>query len=165
MKKSPVLYLLVVILISGVLALAWYLVSPLWRVVELHEDSPVDVSTPSLAPATPIAEPMPAKPEILARTPFLPSAHGVAGEALLINTGDQYVVRFENFDTINGPDLRVYLSPNKSDDDIVSLGALKATKGEANYTVPAGTDLNKYEYVLVWCEDFSVLFSYAILHK
>ena len=70
-------------------------------------------------------------------------------------------MRFENFNTINGPDLRVYLSSGLGIDDSVELGKLKATRGSFNYELDPSIKIGKYDKVLVWCEPFRVLFSHA----
>ncbi|MBD3318840.1 hypothetical protein GF342_02935, partial [Candidatus Woesearchaeota archaeon] len=85
------------------------------------------------------------------------------GKALLIETAEGNILRFEDFETINGPNLHIYLSANLDDTDYVDLGELKATTGSVNYNIPDGTDTDKYHYVLVWCVPFEVLFSYADL--
>jgi hypothetical protein len=72
-------------------------------------------------------------------------------------------LRFENFETINGPKLHIYLASDLSADDYIDLGEIKATKGNVNYEIPDGTDLEKYNKVLVWCRPFKVLFSYSEL--
>jgi len=46
----------------------------------------------------------------------------------------------------------------------IDLGEIKATKGNVNYDIPEGTDLEKYNKVLVWCVPFRVLFSYSDLN-
>jgi hypothetical protein len=38
------------------------------------------------------------------------------------------------------------------------LGRLKASIGNQNYPIPAGTDITKYDTVLIWCRAFSILF-------
>jgi hypothetical protein len=73
------------------------------------------------------------------------------------------VLRLEDLVVTNGPDLYVYLSTDKSASDIVNLGRLKANIGNQNYLVPDGTDLTKYDTVLIWCKAFSVLFGSADL--
>ncbi len=72
---------------------------------------------------------------------------------------------FKNFKGDNGPDLKVYLSTNLSNNDFVTLGALKAVSGNFNYTLDANVALDKYSNVIIWCEDFSVLFGSAALQK
>jgi hypothetical protein len=81
------------------------------------------------------------------------------------------VLRFSSsFRTSSGPRLRVYLSSaplgskeSKFDDDVVRLGALKRRSGEQTYKVPKGTDLRKYRTVVIWCDEFDVLFGTARL--
>jgi Electron transfer DM13 len=63
----------------------------------------------------------------------------------------------------NGPDLYVYLSTNKDISDIVNLGRLKGNIGNQNYPIPTGTDISKYNTVLIWCHAYSVLFGSAFL--
>lgn len=100
---------------------------------------------------------------LIADGEFKPRAHEVMGKALLIQDGDKTALRFEDFETINGPNLHIYLAASLGDDDYVDLGPIKATKGNVNYDVPAGVDTEKYNKVLVWCVPFGVLFSYAEL--
>jgi hypothetical protein len=45
----------------------------------------------------------------------------------------------------------------------VSLGQLKGNIGDQTYNVPAGVDLSAYGSVVIWCEQFGVLFSTASL--
>jgi hypothetical protein len=90
--------------------------------------------------------------------------HNAEGLARVIPLGnDTYVLRLENFKATNGPDLYVYLATDNSASDIVNLGRLKGNIGNQNYIIPAGTDLSKYDRVLVWCRAFSVLFGSAQL--
>lgn len=108
-------------------------------------------------------EEMPLKTQVVARGDFVRRIHGVEGSALLIVDDSQKIVRFENFETDNGPQLRIYLSADLGASDFVDLGPIKATKGNVNYLVPTGTNTQKYRYILVWCKPFGVLFSYAEL--
>ena len=62
----------------------------------------------------------------------------------------------------NGPDLFVYLATDTSDSDIIDLGALRATSGTLTYEIPEAYDA-KYDHVLIWCDQFSVLFGSAEL--
>ena len=73
------------------------------------------------------------------------------------------LLRLENLQVTNGPDLYVYLATDKSASDFVSLGKLKANNGNQNYNIPSKTDLTKYDTVLIWCRPFSVLFGSAEL--
>lgn len=88
--------------------------------------------------------------------------HNAEGAVKVIQLADgTYVLRLENFKATNGPDLYVYLSTDKTASDIVTLGRLKGNMGNQNYEIPKGTDLTKYNTVLIWCRAFSVLFGSA----
>jgi Electron transfer DM13 len=90
--------------------------------------------------------------------------HNAAGIAKVISLQQgSNILRLENFKATNGPDLYVYLGTDKSASDFVSLGRLKDNIGNQNYDIPGGTDLSKYNTVLIWCRAFSVLFGSAQL--
>jgi hypothetical protein len=90
--------------------------------------------------------------------------HKVEGLAKVIRLGGgAEILRLEDFKATNGPDLYVYLSEDKSDSDFVNVGRLKGNVGNHNYEIPEGTDLSKYNTVLIWCRAFSFLFGSAQL--
>jgi hypothetical protein len=90
--------------------------------------------------------------------------HDAQGIAKVIPIeGGSNVLRLEDLVVTNGPDLYVYLSTDKSASDFVDVGRLKANIGNQNYPIPAGTDMTKYDTVLIWCRAFSVLFGSADL--
>jgi Electron transfer DM13 len=90
--------------------------------------------------------------------------HDAQGIAKVIPIeGGGNVLRLEDLVVTNGPDLYVYLSIDKSASDFINLGRLKANIGNQNYPIPAGTDMSKYNTVLIWCRAFSVLFGSADL--
>jgi len=174
-----------------VLGISYYLLSPFWNKKELNEASPIttsnttgpaiikdnfetmsnemkqkfDQETLAMKDSTmTMVDSMPnGEAKVIAQADFKPRAHDVSGKAFLIEHNGEYTVRFENFETINGPDVKIYLSSELGDSDFINLGDLKATKGNVNYSVPSGTDISKYNTVLVWCKAFSILFSYAEL--
>jgi hypothetical protein len=77
----------------------------------------------------------------------------------------------EDFEVGPGPKFHVYLVPKatiRSSADLknemfVDLGRLRAFKGSQRYAIPPGVDLAKYQSVIIWCEQFSVLISPADL--
>ena len=99
------------------------------------------------------------------------------GELVRINTVDygsgavrlvqgvDLVLRFENIDVAGAPDMYVYLSDRTDGQPgaFVDLGKLKATNGSFNYTVSAGVDVTAVRSVVVWCRQFSVTVTYALL--
>jgi hypothetical protein len=90
--------------------------------------------------------------------------HKAEGVAKVIDLTDgRTFLRLENLKTTNGPDLYVYLSTGKDASEIVDLGRLKGNIGNQNYEIPAGTDLSKFNTVLIWCKAFSTLFGSAQL--
>jgi hypothetical protein len=96
--------------------------------------------------------------------------HNAEGQAKVISLdggGGNMILRLENFKATNGPDLYVYLATSKSTttSDFVNLGRLKGNIGNQNYEILDGTDLSKYDTVLIWCRAFSVLFGHADLRS
>jgi Electron transfer DM13 len=92
------------------------------------------------------------------------NAEGIAKVIPLQEDGtSSSILRLENLRVTNGPDLYVYLATDKSASDFVNVGKLKANNGNQNYDIPVGTDLTKYDTVLIWCRPFSVLFGSAEL--
>jgi Electron transfer DM13 len=90
--------------------------------------------------------------------------HNAQGLAKVIPLGDgNSVLRLENFKSTNGPNVHLYLSTDKAASNFIDLGRLKANNGNQNYNIPDGTNLSKYNMVLIWCKDFSVLFGSAEL--
>ena len=90
--------------------------------------------------------------------------HNAEGKAKILTLSDgSQIIRLEDFISTNGPDVHLYLSTNKQASDFIDLGRLKANIGNQNYQIPVNTDYNKYKYVLIWCQPFSVLFGSAQL--
>lgn len=100
---------------------------------------------------------------VVAKANFETNAHTTTGEANLVTNNGIKKLKFVNFKTDNGPDLRVYLSKAKDAKDFVDLGKLKATSGNIEYDVASTINTTEYKYVIIWCEDFSVLFGNAHL--
>lgn len=112
------------------------------------------------------------EPNRIASGSFRSVAHESKGVATLYELADgNQVLRLTDFQTSNGPQLHLYLvaASDATDNDTVTnagfvdLGPLKGNQGDQNYSVPAGTDLNKYRAVTVWCKRFSVNFATAPL--
>ena len=108
-----------------------------------------------------------AMPNVLRTGSFVGAGDGIhnaEGIAKIIPLQDgSSILRLENLRVTNGPDLYVYLSPDKSVSDFINIGNLKANNGNQNYEIPTETDLSKYDTVLIWCRPFSVLFGSAEL--
>ncbi len=90
------------------------------------------------------------------------SRYEIVGRADVLNDGsEQRFLRFEEFSSDNGPDLKVYLRADNS--DFVSLGELKGNIGAQNYEIPVDVDLSVFSEVQIWCERFGVNFGSAFL--
>ncbi|MEZ5227162.1 MAG: DM13 domain-containing protein [Acidimicrobiales bacterium] len=87
------------------------------------------------------------------------------GSGFTLGDGDRIFLRFENFETDNGPDLNVYLRSSADPDDYLDLGDLKGNIGDQNYELPADIDLDRYDLVDIWCVRFGVSFGSAQLAR
>lgn len=103
---------------------------------------------------------------------FHAGAHVTRGTATVYEfPNGRRVLRLTNFETSNGPDVRVLMiaAADAEDSDTVKnakpieLGKLKGNLGDQNYDVPAAVDLDKYRAVTIWCQRFGVNFGTAPL--
>ncbi|WP_285370937.1 DM13 domain-containing protein [Streptomyces sp. RKAG293] len=161
--------------------LYWFQPWKLWLDVRVSEALPtVQVglpkgSSPTQASTNPPSAP--SGPQTLARGDLISHEHNTTGTVKLIRLPDgSRILRLENLDTSNGPELRVWLTdaPVKKgaegwsvfdDGKYVSLGKLKGNKGDQNYTIPADVNLADYTSVTIWCDRFNVSFGAAELAK
>jgi plastocyanin len=99
-------------------------------------------------------------------------SHKGSGQATIYQGPDgSLVLRLENLDVTNGPDLRVILSPhsnpaNQGDvkgSGYVELGKLKGNKGNQNYDIPRNMNISAVGSVVIYCKPFHVIFSVASL--
>jgi hypothetical protein len=143
------------VIVIGLLSVGWYYLFPTLITKELHEPIPQTkevyengLEHESLG--------------VIAKVPFQASAHDVAGTASLIEAIDGHIyLRFENFEIINGPDVRVFLAKDIDKEDAIEIGPLKGTHGEFNYVVPESINLDEYSKVLVWSIEYNILFAFA----
>ncbi|PIT86060.1 MAG: hypothetical protein COU33_05240 [Candidatus Magasanikbacteria bacterium CG10_big_fil_rev_8_21_14_0_10_43_6] len=111
-------------------------------------------------------------PALLKSGMFVAVAHDGSGRAHVVDLGGDKgtVLRIEDLDILNGPDLRVVLSSNtgvqSSDElgDYVELGKLRGNKGSQNYALPAGLDIASVKSVIIYCKPFHVVFNTADLY-
>lgn len=175
--------------VAGVLLLAvagagfglyWFQPWKLWQDETVQEALPGTTGTapPSAGAPSPdgsSAAPSPAAPVTLASGELISHEHATSGTVRLVRLADgSHVVRVENLDTSNGPDLHVWLTDAPveegragwhvfDDGKYVSLGKLKGNKGSQNYVLPADVDPDRYSSVAIWCDRFDVSFGAAEL--
>jgi hypothetical protein len=167
---------LVAALALGGAAFAWWTISPLFlttTVTETTREATVQVTAAPIgatsAAATGAAGTGAPAARLIGRGELqrVDDLHRGSGPVVLFELEGKHVVRFENVTIQNGPDLHVYLARGTGGTYDGSrdlyLGSLKATSGTFTYDVPAGTKVEDYKSVVVWCRAFAVLFTWADL--
>lgn len=168
----------VVVVVAAAVGLALF--QP-WKLVvddTVDEEAPAVVvasrSGPASAGPTPSAAGRPTA-TVVATGEFISHEHATTGRLQVIALADsRRILRLENVDTSNGPDLRVWITdaPVKQgsagwrvfdDGRYVDLGRLKGNLGSQNYELPASVDLAQLDSVSIWCARFKVSFGAATL--
>lgn len=169
-----------------VLAVGWWLGSPLFLDNEVDEAFPLSASAEVPSGSSqdavekemeeaadtdnpmPEDEAMPDDPVAVLSGTFAGADdfHRGSGTATVYELADgSRILRLEDFEVTNGPDLHVLAVPNSdptSRDDIVDyvdLGKLKGNIGNQNYDIPA--DIGDFGSIVIYCEPFHVLFASA----
>lgn len=96
------------------------------------------------------------------------SFHTASGQVLLVRGPDgELILRFQDFEVRNGPDLFIYLTPDPDGDvhvdGAIELSEIRATRGNVNYEVPDDVDPSTFRAAVIYCRAFSVLFAHATL--
>lgn len=87
--------------------------------------------------------------------------------------GGKRILKLTNLNTSSGPDLFIYIFKKNDADssrelrnvEYVNLGRLKSSKGNHEYEIPEGVDLESFRAVSVWCKEFGVNFTTASISK
>ncbi|MGB7860966.1 MAG: DM13 domain-containing protein [Acidimicrobiia bacterium] len=185
-------WIVVAVLIAvPVIAVGWWLGSPLFLDTEVNEEFPmsagaevpddmtqeeveIEMEKAAEQPATAVEDSMPddGGPTATSRGEFedFDDFHMGSGTATIYELEDgSHVLRLEDFEVTNGPDLHVLLAPdsNPADRDgvtgYVDLGSLKGNIGDQNYEIPGEVDVGLYGSVVIYCQPFHVIFSVASL--
>jgi len=195
MNKRLLIIIGNIIIFVAVLAIGWYLASPLFIDKQVDEAFPVVETMAEASPANvvekddvviaEIEEPMPVVESVemeeatgadqgitaVLSGNFIDAdaAHKGSGIATIYQQNEDLILRLEEFNVTNGPDLHVYLStsanPNGDIGEYLDLGELKGNIGDQNYDIPAGIDLSQYQSIIIYCQPFSVVFSTATLNS
>ena len=166
-------YLIPIIAIAIVGSVSAFAISPYFTESSIDEALPAGAVVQPMMEETMMEETMMEETMMEEMTPVSYSGtfigvgdgiHDAQGDAYTIPLEDgSDVLRLENFQSTNGPDLYVYLATDDNASEFINLGELKANKGNQNYEIPLDADLTKYNKVLIWCQAFSVLFGSAEL--
>ncbi|NGN63013.1 DM13 domain-containing protein [Streptomyces sp. A7024] len=178
LTKPLVVGLLLAGLVAGGAGLYWFQPWKLWVDETVQDADPAAAASSKAPPAEAPEESesaQPPAPKDLATGDFITHEHATSGSVRVIERPDgSRVLRLENLDTSNGPDLRVWVTdaPVKEgragwkvfdDGKYRELGKLKGNKGSQNYELPADVDLDTYGSVSIWCKRFAVSFGAAEL--
>jgi hypothetical protein len=137
---------------------------------------PISTQSSSTTPPTVSAKQLSAPAKLLTGT-LISHEHGTSGTVTVLRLADgSRVLRLENLDTSDGPDLKVWLSdaavvPGRAgwhvfdDGRYLNLGSLKGNHGNQNYPIPADAKLENFRSVVIWCDRFNVSFGAATLTK
>ncbi|MFM1917281.1 MAG: hypothetical protein RJB01_796 [Actinomycetota bacterium] len=182
-----------VVIVGGILfAVGLYVFQPwkLFTTVEVYEAVPTsaeEVLNPvteepaveeSTEEASIVEEPAaPAEPVVLEEGTFISHEHSTSGTVKILELPDgSRVLRLENLETSDGPQLEVWLTDAPVIDGVdgwgvfddgkyVSLGALKGNVGDQNYMIPDDVNLDDFSSVSIWCARFNVSFGAAELNS
>ncbi len=174
-----------------VLALAWWLGSPLFIDSAVNEEFPMsagaivpddmtadeveaEMEEAAESADSEVVEEMPEEsgPIALLTGQFedFDDSHRGSGTATIYQLEDgSHVLRLEDFEVTNGPDLHVLLVPTSEPDSreaidgYVDLGSLKGNIGDQNYEIPPDIDPGQFGSIVIYCQPFHVLFSTAPL--
>lgn len=104
----------------------------------------------------------------LAKGTFAPQQHVTSGTAVLLELSDgTKLLRLENLDLTNAPNLHVWLTeqlhpwPELDKPYYADLGNLKANKGNQNYPISADTHFDRFNGVDIRDNDSPDAFAYA----
>lgn len=157
-----------------------------WR---LFTERTVDEAIPSVEPGPPPADGSegtttsneggadapPAEPKVLLTGELITHEHETSGSVLVLELADgSRLLRIEDLETSDGPDVHVWLSDAEVEDSqdgwfvfddgaYHDLGEIKGNRGNQNYELPADLDLEQFASVSLWCDRFNVSFGAAEL--
>ncbi|KEK21868.1 DM13 domain-containing protein [Bacillus gaemokensis] len=164
MKIKYLLFIGVIVMVGGIL---WFLFRP--------EKLFIDKQINEALPQTEIkSKDVQQQERVISKGQFQNGVHETIGVATIYQLPDgKRVLRLTNFETSNGPDVRVVLVPTeslKNNEDVknykyIELGKLKGNKGSQNYEIPEDVDINTYGLVSIWCKRFNENFGMAHFKK
>jgi hypothetical protein len=120
---------------------------------------------------TALAQSQPAEDQVVASgSMWTKASNKVEGVFRFEQRGkDTYLVIGDSFKTKSGPDLKFVLSPLAHDkvkgktalSGSIIIAELRSNSGAQEFKIPRGTDLSKYESLLVHCEQYTKLWAAA----
>jgi hypothetical protein len=175
-RKAVVVTVVVVAAVLAGYGLYWY--APWMLATDTTVDEPLMPVVPAAEAGVDRTHTTVARPYRLMGGAFVSQQHRTSGTARVVRLpgSSDAGMRLElvDFDTSNGPDLRVWLSDQPVEADRsgwrvfgtgrrVDLGELKGSKGNQTYAIPLDTDLAGLRSVTIWSERFTVSYGAATL--
>lgn len=188
--KQIVLSIVVAALVVIGGSLAWHFISPLFIDIEVSEALPEEfviapTAAPSLAPLpaistspaalptaipqpiatatpTPVVAPIASGPQLTHAGDLERIDYNVEGTFQIIENDGSSLLRIEDLDITNGPDLFwVFSNSNQSfgNNDFEVIAPLRANQGSYNVPIPAHINPDDYRYVLIHCKRYSHTFA------
>jgi hypothetical protein len=190
--KRTWVWVTVVVITVPVLAVGWYLGSPLFlnstvveefpraavavvpsdMTVEEVEQEMKDAETDSVESSDTMPDEVDPVKLVSGTVSGADKFHEGTGLASIYELADgSRVLRLEKLDVTNGPDLHVILSPvanpdgrdDVMSDGYVDLGKLKGNRGNQNYDIPDDFEIGNGISVVIYCAPFHVIFATASL--
>lgn len=172
LRRNPIILGFLALVLLGILAFGWWTISPLFIRTTLVEGD--DFAIPAAAMQDDMSMTQANSDTILATGNFdrKDAVHYANGQALIVKQADgTSILRLQELDAANGPDLYIYLSehPDPANSEQLhegedhNLGSLKATTGSFNYVIDPSVDLSKVKSAVIYCRAFGVIFSVAAL--
>lgn len=161
MKRTFIIGLILLVAVVAVLDVFVFRFHTYFQSTEVQETLP---PMPSDAPAA-------MQPKTVVSGSFANAdiVHRGSGTARIVEQDGKRYLRLEDFEVTNGPDLYVYLSESKTPGDTlesldkyINVGKLKGNKGNQTYELP-DFPFQGYDTAVIWCQEFGVLFSYAVM--
>lgn len=191
MRLTPARIIIGLVVLVPILALAWWLGSPLFLSQTVEEAFPMSqgATIPEALSQGEVEAIMAGMAKVdleaddgamaVAATALLrgeltdaDAFHQGSGSATLYRLEDgSALLRLEDLAVTNGPDLHVILSMNPDPNNrsevmegsYLDLGPLKGNRGDQNYPLPPDVDLSQIGSVVIYCMPFHVIFSTATL--
>lgn len=176
-----------VIIAIPALAFAWWLFSPLLFDTEVNEEFPraalaevpddmteseveaemIEAEGEEVMAEDDMPEDATGGPVALATGQLMDADafHKGSGDVTLYELEDgSRILRLEDIEVTNGPQLHVFISPSADDvmgEGYIDLGPLRGNIGSLNYDIPDGVEIPDEFVVVIYCVPFSVVFSTA----
>ena len=152
------------IVLVAILAILWYLVSPLFIELEVRDEALVlpdeEVTVTAPQPGTTGPQPTPMQQTPLYEGTFERIDYNVEGSFAIYETENKHLLRIENLDITNGPDL-YFVFANEKNSAVRNFTIIErlTEKGTFNVEIPEDINPADYKYLHIHCVRFRHTFA------